>query len=56
MFAFLVSFFKLGADKVTGFLLLHGVLEDFLVQLVLIEANVDAVASGHQVVVVDDLK
>ena len=56
VFAFLVPFFESGTDEMASLLLLHGVLQDFLVQVSLIEADVDAVASGHQVVVVDDLK
>ena len=56
VFAFLVPFFESGTDEMASLLLLHGVLQDFLVQVSLIEADVDAVASGHQVVVVDDLQ
>ena len=37
-------------------LFLHGVLKDFLVQLVLVESNVNAVASGHQMIIVDNLQ
>ena len=54
--AFLVSLFEFGADNMTSLLFLHGILEDFLVQLVFVQSNVDAVASGHQMVIVDDLQ
>ena len=54
--ALLVSLFEFGADNMTSLLFLHGILEDFLVQLVFVQSNVDAVASGHQMVIVDDLK
>ena len=54
--AFLVPFFELGTDEMACLLFLHGVLKDFLVQLVLVESDVNAVASGHQVVIVDNLK
>ena len=40
----------------TCLLLLHGILQDLFVQVSLVEADVNAVASGHQVVVVDDLQ
>ena len=56
VFAFLVSFFKNGTDLIAGLLLLHGVFQDLLVNVVLVEADVNTVASGHQVVVVDDLE
>ena len=52
--ALLVSLFEFGADNMTSLLFLHGILEDFLVQLVFVQSNVDAVASGHQMVIVDD--
>ena len=52
----LVSLLELCSDEEPGLLLLHGVLEHLLVKIGLIEADVDGVASGHQVVVVDDLK
>ena len=52
--ALLVSFFEFGADNMTSLLFLHGILEDFLVQLVFVQSNVDAVASGHQMVIVND--
>ena len=54
--ALLVSLFEFGADNMTSLLFLHGILEDFLVQLVFVQSNVDAVASGHQMVIVDDLQ
>ena len=53
--ALLVSLFEFGADNMTSLLFLHGILEDFLVQLVFVQSNVNAVASGHQMVIVDDL-
>ena len=56
VFAFLVSFFKNGTDLIAGLLLLHGVFQDLLVNVVLVEADVNTVASGHQVVVVDNLE
>merc|ERR1712018_1023502 len=48
--------FELGTDEMACLLFLHGVLKDFLVQLVLVESDVNAVASGHQVVIVDNLE
>ena len=56
VFAFLVSFFKNGTDLIAGLLLLHGIFQHLLVNVVLVEADVNTVASGHQVVVVDDLE
>ena len=53
--AFLVSLFEFGANNVAGLLFLHGILEDFFVQFVLVQSDVNTVASGHQVVVVHDL-
>merc|ERR1712018_978812 len=48
--------FELGTDEMACLLFLHGVLKDFLVQLVLVESDVNAVASGHQVIIVDNLE
>ena len=56
VFAFLVTFFEPGTDEMASLLLLHGILQDFFVQVSLVKADVNAVASGHQVVVVDDLQ
>ena len=56
VFAFLVTFFEPGTDEMASLLLLHGILQDFFVQVSLVKADVNTVASGHQVVVVDDLK
>ena len=53
--ALLVSLFKFGANDMAGFFLLHGIFEDFLVQLIFVKSNVYAVTSGHQMVIVDDL-
>ena len=53
--ALLVSLFEFGADNMTSLLFLHGILEDFLVQLVFVQSNVDAVTSGRMVIV-DNLK
>merc|ERR1712156_1289768 len=39
-----------------GLFLLHGIFEDFLVQLIFVKSNVYAVTSGHQMVIVDDLE
>ncbi len=52
----LVPLLKLGPDHVPGLLLLHGVLEDLLVEVGLVERQVDAVPRRHQVVVVHDLE
>ena len=54
--AFLVSLFKFGTNNMTGLFLLHGIFEDFLVQLIFVKSNVNAVTCGHQMVVVDDLQ
>ena len=56
VFAGLVSLFELGPDCEPCLLLLHGVLENLLVQVSLVEPDVNGVASRHQVVVVDNLK
>ena len=53
--ALLVSLFEFGADNMAGLFLLHGIFEDFLVQLIFVKSNIYAVTSGHQMVIVDDL-
>lgn len=50
-----VSLLELRSDHVTGLLLLHWVLQGLFVQVGLIKAKFHAVASGHQVVVVQNL-
>ncbi len=52
----LVPLLKLGPDHASGLLLLHGVLEDLLVEVGLVKADVHAVAGGHHVVVVHHLE
>ena len=52
----LVALLKLGSDEETSLLFLHWILEDLLVKVGLVKANVDGVTGRHHVVVVDDLK
>ena len=52
----LVALFELCPDCEACLLLLHGVFQNLLVEVSLVEADIDGVTSGHQVVVVDDLK
>jgi len=52
----LVALLELGPDSKTGLLLLHGIFQDLLVQVGFVECDVDRVASGHHVVVIDHLK
>merc|ERR1719158_2388537 len=54
--AALVTLLELGPHHVPCLFLLHGVLQQFLVEVGLVETDVHGVASRHHVVVVDDLQ
>merc|ERR1719323_2639901 len=45
--AALVALLKFGSHHVPGLLLLHGILQQLLVQVCLVEADVNRVPSGH---------
>ena len=51
----LVSFFKLCSYHVPGLLFLHWILQDFLVQVGLVECQVHGIPGGHHMVVVNNL-
>merc|ERR1719158_649219 len=52
----LVTVLELGPHHIPCLFLLHGVLQQFLVEVGLVETDVHGVASRHHVVVVDDLQ
>ena len=56
VFAGLVTLLELGPDSETGLLLLHGIFKDLLVQVGFVKGDVNGVARGHHVVVVNDLE
>ena len=52
----LVSFFKFCSYHMSCLLFLHGILQDFLVQVGFIEGQVYGITGWHHMIVVDDLK
>ena len=56
VFAGLVTLLELGPDSETGLLLLHGIFQNLLVQVSFVKGDVHGVASGHHVVIIDDLE
>merc|ERR1719285_1485154 len=54
--AALVALLKFGPHHVSSLLLLHGILQQLLVQVSLVKADINGVPGGHHVVVVDHLK